>query len=320
MIKIFDCSNSSERPSSRGFGGPMMNEFVSLLHKYAPKYGALFVDTLDEADVVFTNDIFPSYVRNKNLPLVKRMDGIFWQSDLVHRNLPFIESATIADLVIFITEYSKNSFKSFYPNEFENLNYTVATHWTDPESFPLIDIKVEIPTIFSTMATNWNRHEKRINDLIKFAEMFPVTIHLIGNSDNIQLPDNIIPHGYLSSASSVYDVMKQSHAFINLTCKDAATKTVCTAINYGLPVLYAGSGGVPEMVLTNGVAINEHDSFEVLDYIPSVDADEMEIGYLDFINCYPRLVENLKTFNPRLKLDTALNAYFDRILSLTYNR
>lgn len=310
MIRIFDCSNSAERPSNRGFGGPLMNEFVALLHKYATNYNCVFVNSSDDADIVFTNDVFPSYVRNKSIPLVKRMDGIFWQSDLVHRNHPFIESATIADAVIFITEYSKNSFKSFYNNEFQELKYNVVTHWTDPESFNLIENTVEKPTIFSTMATDWNRPEKRVAELIKFANHFPVIIHLIGKSDGIELPSNIIPHGYLSNSADVYDVMKQSHAFINLTCKDAATKTVCTAINHGLPVLYAGSGGVPEMVLDNGVSIYERDEFEILDYIPSLDISEFEIAYDRFIKSYSQLCNNIKN-NKTDRLHVSMNKYFE---------
>lgn len=293
-----------------------MNEFVSLLHKYAPVYGALFVDSLDDADIIFTNDIFPSYVRNQKIPFVKRMDGIFWQSNLVDRNIPFIESASTADLVIFITEYSKNSFKSFYPDRFSHLNYTVATHWTDHESFPRIQIDVEHPNVFCAMATNWHRPEKRIDELIKFAE-FPVTIHLIGKSDGIQLPHNIIPHGYLGSATEIYDVMSKCHAFINLTCKDAATKTVCTAINYGLPVLYARSGGVAEMVCGNGSHIAESDSIEILNYVPSLDGSDVELGYSVFIERYSDLLNEVKVFNPTETLNRSLKAYFDNFFSLT---
>lgn len=195
-----------------------MNEFVALMHQYAPQYGCLFVDDLDEADVVFTNDIFPSYVRGRGVRLVKRMDGIFWQKDLMYRNIPFIESASIADSVIFITKYSKDSLKAFYPTEYERLTWNVVHHWTDPGIFTKIPRKVDVPTVFTAMATNWNRSEKRLDSLLMFAELFPVTIHLIGTSDGIDLPRNIIPHGYLIDSSEIYNVMKQSHAFINLTC------------------------------------------------------------------------------------------------------
>ena len=47
MVRIFDCSNSIDRPISRGYGGPIINEFVSLLHKYATDFGCIFVNERD---------------------------------------------------------------------------------------------------------------------------------------------------------------------------------------------------------------------------------------------------------------------------------
>lgn len=287
-----------------------MNEFVALMHQYAPRYGCLFVDELDEAGVIFTNDIFPSYVRERGIRLVKRMDGIFWQKDLTHRNLPFVESASIADSVIFITKYSKDSLKAFYPAEYESLTWNVVHHWTDPGSFPKIPRSVDAPTVFTAMATNWNRSEKRLDDLFKFADLFPVTIHLIGTADGIDLPQNIIPHGYLSDQTEIYSVMKQSHAFINLTCKDAATKTVCTAINYGLPVLYANSGGVSEMVGRYGVGVCENNDFVILDHIPSLSQDALTDAYNRFLHQYTYLCDSIAR-DTEDKLGKALEGYFE---------
>jgi glycosyltransferase involved in cell wall biosynthesis len=317
MIKIFDCSNSNEKPSSRGYGGPVMNEFVALMHKYAPHYGCLFVDELNDANVVFTNDIFPSYVRGRGVRLVKRMDGIFFQKELIHRNEPFIESASIADCVIFITQYSKNSMKAFYPHEFGQLTWNVVTHWTDPGTFTKIPRSVDVPSIFTAMATNWNRSEKRLNALIKFAKLFPVTIHLIGKSDGIELPKNIIPHGYLSDQSQIYNIMKQSHAFINLTYKDAATKTVCTAINYGLPILYANSGGVSEMVGRYGVGVHEPNDFAILESIPSLSDDAITDAYGRFKDQYIYLYDSINR-DPEDKLGKSLEGYFEVIKRVSY--
>jgi len=315
MYRVFDCSNSSSRPSNRGFGGPVMNEFVELMHKYASAYGFEFVDSADDADVIFTNDVFPPHVQNLDIPLVKRMDGIFWQSDLVQRNNAYIEAALMADMVIFITEYSKNSFDTLYNNEFHQLkDYAVATHWTDPTGLPKVDISdIQIPTVFVAMATNWNRPEKRMNELIRFASTHNVVIRLIGTSDGIELPPNIIPYGYLTSTDDITNVFSQSHAFINLTCKDAATKTVCTAINYGLPVLYAGSGGVSELVKEYGLGIEENNTIEVLDYIPQL--DEVHSGYMKFVGKYAEYKRNLAALNPTELMHNSLKAYFSHMKS-----
>lgn len=312
MIRIYDCSNSSERPSTRGFGGPVRNEFVELLHKYAPNYGCVFIDVIDCADVIFTNDIFPSYVRNKSIPLVKRMDGVFWQQKLFARNRPFIESATIADRVIFISEYSRDSFHAYFPIEFDKLKYTVATHWTDPTDYPKVTIKCDAPTQYVAMATDWKRPEKRYDELLTFANRYPVYIHLIGRAD---VPDHprIIKYGYLGDPIDIHRVMSMGHAFVNLTCRDAATKTVCTAMNCGLPVLFAGSGGVGELVQSGGSCIDEYSVFDILDYIPCIESDSMDRGYQLFKQNYQIYVDTLRQFDGVRQLDYALNAYFSEI-------
>lgn len=312
MFRVFDCSNSSTRPSNRGFGGPVMNEFVALMHKYAPAYGFEFINNANDADIIFTNDVFPVDVRDLGIPMVKRMDGIFWQHDLIHRNHAYNESAMMADGVIFITEYSRNSLKTLYPNEFNQLrNHVVSTHWTDPTDIPKVNISdVQTPTVFVAMATNWNRPEKRVNELIKFASTHDVVIHLIGTTDGIKLPSNIIPHGYLTSSEAVSSVFNQSHAFINLTCKDAATKTVCTAINHGLPVLYAGSGGVGELVQNYGMAIEENDDIQILDHIPQLNPDKVHSGYMKFMNEYSKYKRVLPSVNTSKMMVKALRQYF----------
>lgn len=289
-----------------------MNEFVALMHKYASAYGFVFVDSADDADVIFTNDVFPPHVQNLGIPLVKRMDGIFWQENLIQRNNAYIEAALMADMVIFITEYSRNSFKTLYNKEFHQLrDHTVSTHWTDPNGLPKIDISdVHVPDIFVAMATDWNRPEKRINELIRFAYNHDVIIKLIGTSDGINLPPNIIPYGYLTSIDDITGVFNQSHAFLNLTCKDAATKTVCTAINYGLPVLYAGSGGVGELVKNCGSAIEENNDIEVLDYIPQLKLDEVNFGYMKFIREYSEHKKNIISLDTIGTMRSSLRSYF----------
>lgn len=126
LLRIFDCSNSSERPANRNFGGPIQNEFVGLLHKYSKKYGIVFVDSLDDCDVVFTNDVYPESVLTSDKPRVKRMDGVFWQNELKERNEKYNLAAKQSDLVIFISEYSKKSFETLYGYDLEKS--VVVTH------------------------------------------------------------------------------------------------------------------------------------------------------------------------------------------------
>jgi len=112
MLRVFDCSNSDDRPANRGYGGNIVNEFVAQLHKEAQKHGIMFVEHVGQADLIFTNDIFPAKIRKLEIPKVKRADGIFWQRHLQSRNLPAISAIERADQTIFISQYSASCITS----------------------------------------------------------------------------------------------------------------------------------------------------------------------------------------------------------------
>jgi hypothetical protein len=316
MLNVYDCSNSDERLLSRKLGGPVINEFVGLLHKYAENFGIKFVTYLDNAQVVFTNDIFPKVVLESGLPLVKRMDGVHWQKDLVNRNFPFIKACTQADSVIFITEYSRKSFETLYYGEYKQLkDYQVIRHWTEALHVGKRRLNKE-PVRFCAIATDWSRPEKRLHELVNFAYMYPETeIHLIGKCKE-QLPTNMISYGYVGNDLMKFqDILDLCDAFLNLTCKDAATKTVCTAINNKLPALFANSGGVGELVGPYGLGIAEKDEIEILEEIPALDPKEVYKGYAEFKYQYQNLLWNISQFHmPASKLFNAIGGYF-RVMS-----
>ena len=313
MLKIFDCSNSEERPMNRNFGGPIQNEFVSLLHKHCNNYFAKFVDDVNECDIIFTNDIYPEYILEIDKPKVKRMDGIFWQSDLKERNEKYNKAAEQSDLVIFISEYSRNSYYKLYGNHLKK--DIVVTHWV--EKYSDYFNEKSFNGIFFSMATDWSRKEKRLSEVIKFAEMFPEDlIMLIGKCEEL-VPKNVIRMGYLETNSEYFKrIITVPTAFLNLTCKDAATKTVCLSINYGIPVLYANSGGVGELVGNCGQSIKELDNIEFLDYIPNLDEQDIRNGYEKFIDNYDTFEHNILEKLSQKPLEESLSQYFNNIRNL----
>lgn len=312
LLRIFDCSNSSERPANRNFGGPIQNEFVGLLHKYSKKYDCVFLDSVDEYDVVFTNDVYPSYVLTCDKPRVKRMDGVFWQNELKERNEKYNLAAKQSDLVIFISEYSKKSFETLYGYSLEKS--VVITHWVEKKLGYFHN--GDFNNTFFAMATDWKRKEKRFEELVKFSKLTGCKINLVGTCD-FDVSENIIKHGYLESGSDEFlNVLKDSSAFLNLTCKDAATKTVCQSINYGLPVLFSNSGGVGELVGNCGIEIKEKDEIEFLDSVPPIDEQEMIEGLYQFKNNYDELKTNIMIKLRGNPLNTSFEKYFQEIKNL----
>ena len=306
MLRVFDCSNSSARPTNRNFGGPIQNEFVGLLHKHSEFYGFEFVESVDECDLIFTNDVYPEHILTSSKPKVKRMDGIFWMEEYRQRNEKYNLAAKQSDLVIFISEYSKQSYEKLYSDKIENSK--VITHWVEKKQ-PFY-FSGDFNNQFFVMATDWQRKEKRFGELIKFSELTGSKIHLVGKCEMV-VPENIICHGYLEPDSVEFlNVLKQSSAFLNLTCKDAATKTVCVSINCGMPVLFSNSGGVSELVGECGVGIFENDEIEFCETVPELNEFHILQGCEKFVNQFEQLKNNclgkLRT-NP---LKESLRKYF----------
>jgi glycosyltransferase involved in cell wall biosynthesis len=308
---IYDCSNSLERPNHRGGGGPIVNDIMRYLHEYAESYHFKFVENPNNAQVIITNDVFPKFIIDLGKPMVKRMCGPFWKKSLSYRNDILNHSARLADKVIFISDYSKRQY--FNDNDNDLKSYCVVTHWVDPKIFVKNKVKSGLKYTLAACATNWDRPEKRLNDLIKFAEALPNIQFLIIGEVEQSLPSNFIKVGYLKNPRDIAKHLNMADAFINLTYRDAATKTIPQAISCGLPVLYANSGGVKEMVNGFGIEIEDSQCVGYEDEIPSLNLDHMLEKYNFFRRCEFDLKQKLDVFDSKLKFTKMLEAYFNAI-------
>ena len=111
-------------------------------------------------------------------------------------------------------------------------------------------------------------------------------------------------------------VMNGAHAFINLSYRDAATKTVPQAISCGLPVLFTDSGGVPEMVGNYGVAINDAHPLDSEESIPNLSIDNVAYCANRLIGQYPILKQAIKAFDRKAVFKKMLDNYFSAITSV----
>lgn len=312
-MKIYDCSNSVERPLNRKYGGSVENAVVSMLKKYGALSSVEFVNNPEKCDLLFTNDVFPEEVLNLNKPKVKRMDGIFWQEQFADRNEPLNRAAKQADHVIFISEFSKNTLASLYgflPNE-----YSVVTNWIDEEMFYPLSLKIEKPKRFVAVATSWGREEKRLNDTLAFAsEVLDGQLFLVGNLPDIKLPSNVISLGYVEY-KELGSVLRQMDALVNLSYRDPAPKVVPEAICCGLPVLYADSGGTSEMAKDYGVGIPENKSICFGKNTPRLDIWDIKTSYLKLIDNYSSFRSTcFKKRNMKERLLTNYYSVFERAI------
>ena len=268
MRKIHDCSNSSKRPKHKGGGGPVENDVMRYLKNYAKDYGYEFVSEAANADVIITNDIFTEEalhcrygLGSKKIPLVKRMCAPYWQKEFQDRNEILNRAAREADYIIFITEYSAKQYRELNKYDVPLKSETVVLHWVNPDIFKDTGAQKREIFTYAACATDWSRPEKRFYEHALAAQMFPrenfLFIGKISDDRLALMSKNCISVGYIDEPTKIAKVLNSCHAFLNLTYRDAATKTVPQAISCGLPVIYANSGGVSELVRSFGIPIKD---------------------------------------------------------------
>lgn len=311
-FKIYDCSNSVERPKHRGGGGPITNDIIRYLKENAKDYYIKFIDNPNKADVIITNDVFPKDIIKLGKPLVKRMCSPFWHKDYQYRNESLNESARIANKVIFISDYSRDQY--IYFNGLDIKNHCVVRNWVDPHIFYDANSLKYDKFTFACCATNWNRKEKRLSEIIKFAEIVPnVNIMLIGTCES-NVPVNVKKMGYIEEPLELSSLLNLSHGFLNLSYRDAATKTIPQAICCGLPVLFSNSGGVAELVGDYGVEIKDDLSLDILDYIPELSEDEIKKSYLKYVDEFKDIKDMIEECDIKLVFRKMLDGYFEAIV------
>lgn len=319
MIRILDCSNSRERQEHRGGRGPLTNDVMRYLQTYAADYGCIFTSDVAKADIIITNDVFPTSLQNIELPKLKRMDGVYFQNQFKVRNEPLNQSALLADHVIFISEFSRHSYGVLYGQPLKS--FSVALNQVDPSVYYADSSisKNEQFTLISS-ATSWDREEKRLADIIKFAKISGEQIQLIGdmsNSVKASIPDNILSLGYNTDNEKTCRQLNKASAFLNFSYKDAAPKTVLQGLCCGLPVFYANSGGLRELVGECGVGVVDGDyknRFE--ERCPALDLDDMMAKWATFKSMYNELRKLTSMRDNENKFRVMLEQYFGQIKRL----
>lgn len=287
MINIYDCSNSPESHHGVDYG-PKENDVIKGLKEYSRLFGCKFVSKPSMANIIITNDIFPEEIKKLDAPKIKRMDGIYWENLTKHKNIQLNESAEIADHVIFISEYSKIALRTLYPdvvikdssvilNTADNKIFKNNARWSHPSE--------HIIKRFIASCTNWNRKEKRFDSLMELAKMIPETLYLVGECE-MEVPANVIKLGYISDYEQMSKILQESDAYINLSYRDAAPKLVCQAVACGLPILYADSGGLSEIV-KYGFSIKDEKEIFFADDVAQLNTNDILQSYNE-LKKYPK--------------------------------
>lgn len=291
--KFYDCSNNdiSNKTHDPNSLGPVENDIMKDLNQYSILFGFKRTYDYKNADVIITNTIYPDEIlewsEKNSIPKIKRMDGIYWQNNLLYKNEPLNKAALESDEVIFISEYSKNTLKELY--DLEPNNTVILNNVDDTIFFPRKKQNFRLVTSCS----NWERESKRLDILIKLSKNISDEIHIIGKCD-VDLPKNIIKHGYTNNQQIMSSIISESNFFISLFYRDAGSKVTCQAIKCRIPVLYVTSGGLSELVRGNGISITDDTSMDFRNDIPLLDINEILDKYYELKYTYQDIINNFK--------------------------
>jgi glycosyltransferase involved in cell wall biosynthesis len=312
MKKYFDCSINelSNKLHNSVSLGPIENDIMKDLGKYASLYGWERIYDYKQADLFVTNGFYIDEILEwsdkHSIAKIKRMDGIYWKDAQKEKNIIYNKAAKESDYVIFISNYSKLALYKLY--NYLPKNYTIILNNVDNTIFFPKKHKNDNFTLISS-ATNWSREEKRLNSLLELSRIIDKTdvIRLIGQCDII-LPKNIIKIGYISEQNRMNDFISTSDAYLSLYFRDAGSKTTCQAVNCHLPILYSNSGGLSELVQTNGIKLDDYKNIDFLSYVP-------ELSILDLHNKYRLLKKYYKDiinkYQERESYQETLSKYFE---------
>jgi glycosyltransferase involved in cell wall biosynthesis len=311
MIKIVDVSNSPEKASARGVGGPIENDIMRYLKKYASFFNATFVTNPLDADVIITNDIFPSTVIDLPTPKVKRMDGVYSRTELLHRNLPLNASGQAADHVIFISEFSRQSLLKIYP-EIKLKSNSVVLNRADFDEFHSVDFEEHYGV---SIANDWSRPEKRLDAIIEIAKANPhEKIKLVGKPANVVYPPNIENVGYISDYKSMNKIVGGASYFVYLGFNDPAPKSVCQAMNAELPMFLTNSGGNVELAGDCAHYVYDFETYPMVhETVPPLNFDNVVSEFNVFSKSLYDYSLKLDAFNRVAAFEEMLHGYFDTL-------
>ena len=329
LLRAFDASGSNLRPEHRGGGGPIRNDVLRQIEEPAERFGFRFTRDPKKADVLITNDAIPIELSGK-IPAIKRMDGSFRIERLLARNAPHALAAAAADGVVFISSHAAKIHaalggktpgkRSVVLNAADHRIFHPGGRGT-PSKFP---------GRWCASATDWNRPEKRLADIVRLvaaAEKFGISIELIGRPPEPGTPlaklvgavSAITFLGYVETQAEMAAIMRRNDLMIHPAWSDSCPKTVAQAVAIGLPTIHSSTGGTPEMIPVGaGIAIEEEDRRLIVENVPEIPADAAQSAVERLFHSWTAISERADAFARRQAIsgqafETMLSGYFSAL-------
>ena len=255
------------------------NYFAQKLTKYLGLRGASFNNSLKH-DIKLA--FIESHGHRPDLPMVQRLDGIYFNSNFDCEKMNSNIKRTYHDSqgVVFQTQFNKHLIFNWFG---EHENYRVINNGSDvlaTESIQpyIFDFAKEFDNIWSCAAGwhNFKRLKQNIQYFLDFSE--PNDCLIVAGAD----PDYVIEHPrvfYVGNieVSQLLGVFKASKYFIHLAYLDHCPNVVIDARACGAKIICSSSGGTKEIAGTDAIVIKDYDwdfSFIESQNLPKLDFDK----------------------------------------------
>ena len=234
----------------------------------------------NRADILFSTITLPKKITCKS---VLRIDGFYWHGGNVkQRNLPIIDSIKRADGIVFQSQFSRNCADSLKCNIKAS---TIIYNAIDLNHINNIPPKNIQPGIVAT--ADWRATKRPSSICLGFIEsQLDLPLYMVGNCSqkikhkNIHWLNNVCP-------TEVISILKANKYAVHLGAYDNCPNSVIEQLACRLPILYAGCGGVPEIVANNGVSLgilNNWHIGEETKNIDNLDKTLVSNGFKQLIN------------------------------------
>lgn len=199
------------------------------------------------------------------LPVVLRIDGIYYDLDTDYKvkNIPISIGNSIADGIIYQSNYSKTLCEKFLAPRKKGSICNVIYNGTDPN---WCGERKEHEGTNVVVVSKWRRH-KRLKEIIElFLEFLKIvpdsTLHILGKlHDNKKVTHSRIVYYGMVDRDKVGSILSISDFTVHLSKRDSCPNSVVECIGAGVPVITTNKcGGSTEMCkMTKGCIVCNQD-------------------------------------------------------------
>jgi len=281
-------------------GGPAT--FMNNLRHYLKKSKYLFTENINQADSIF----FPisynlntlDYFRDNNLPIIQRLDGIYYPSqhgsDYININLPIKKIyLEYASYIVFQSNYSKSQCFAMFGNIPEN-KYSIIPNGVNKKIYYPSDsnnLNKNIQFVCTGIFRKPAMLEPIIKALDKLKDKYSFTLNVVG-----VITDNTLTH-YLNRSyikchgkkkpKEIADIFRSSDIYLHTQINDNCPNAVIEAISCGLPVVGFDSGAMSELCffskdLLAYVSDNIFQEYKDFDYNKLADKIELSVANISY--------------------------------------